>query len=60
MSLEKAITKALGELDSLGESAIRKQILGIGVEEVPTEAPVDEEEKVSPEDEAALAELLSK
>lgn len=59
--MEKAIAKALEELDSLGEAAIRKQILGLDGEEAAPEMMAGEGEKpeVSVEVESEGGEGLS-
>ncbi len=60
MSIQKAVDQALAELDTLGDSAIRKQILGLGQEEEKKPDEPGEEEKLDPSTEAALLEALSK
>lgn len=49
--MEKAISKALEELDSLGESAIRKKILGLDAE-----SPEEDKKEDGEEDDSSLLE----
>lgn len=71
MKFQSAIEKAMSSLDDLGDSAIRKRILGLGNEDEENESPAeqagedavgaeDTESDMDPELKRRLMELLSK